>query len=367
MPRLRLVIVTPLMPPASGGGGIYTDTLARGLIEQELAEYVCVITETHPDAPREATHLDGRYRIIRRFPFRAGSANKNWRSYLAYGKQNLQYSRLEAVCTEERATAILIHSSLHNNPNLLPVWMPTLSRRRLRLVADVRDPLLPPKRFPQLYPYQKIVACSQSVANHLRNDNALREKLETIPIPLHVERPEECMIHHVLVRHSLQPRRYLLSTNGLLQRKGLSHLLAVAEELKYRNIGITVAIAGKERDRSSKIDALIENGVIRYLGMLPHAEVLSLSAAALANINLSPVEGMPRTTLETIAVGGNVIISKGIPEFDALSTDAVVDPRQTATVADLVQRLQFTPVPFPYDISQHHVSVAVRAFHRALS
>jgi len=354
------------MPPAPGGGGVYTDTIARALIEQRIAEHVCVLTERHPEAPTDEMHLDGSYRIIRRFPYRAGSANKKWTSYLAYGKQNLQYSHLAAICTQQRATALLVHSSLHNNPNLLHLWIPKLRNHRLRLVVDVRDPLLPPKRFHQLYAYDKILACSRSVASHLRIDSAISSKLETIPIPLAVARPDDALIQKALASHSLKAGRYLLSTNGLLKRKGLSPLLALAKEIKRRNLGIAIAIAGKERDRTSEIDTLINDGTIRYLGILPHPEVLSLSAAALANINLSPVEGMPRTTLETLAVGGNVIVAKGIPEFDVLPTNAVVDPYQPTLVADLVQHMRSASVAFPYDMSQHKLSATVAALRGVL-
>jgi glycosyltransferase involved in cell wall biosynthesis len=367
MTPLRLVIVTPLMPPAPGGGGIYTETIARALIETHGAELVCVVTEKHPDAPDDEVHLDGRYRILRRFPFRAGSAIKTWKSYLAYGQQNLQYGQIGKICAQHRATAVLIHSSLHNNPNLLTAWLPGLRRRGLLLVSDVRDPLLPRQRFRQLYPYHKILACSQSVANHLGTDDSLRSKLETVPIPVDVEKPADALVKQVLVRHSLQAGNYLLSTNGILHRKGLGSLLALAKEINRRDLGITIAIAGKERDRTSEVDALIKAGIVCYLGMLPHADVLSLSAAALANINLSPVEGMPRTTLETLAVGGNVVVTKGIPEFDALATDAVVDPHQPEQIADLLERMQSKPAVFPYDISQHHVSTSVGALHDALS
>ena len=366
MKPLRLVIVTPLMPPAPGGGGIYTDTISRALINEHAAELICVVTEKHPDAPDDEVQLDGRYHILRRFPFRAGSAVKNWTSYLAYARQNLRYRQLVSICTQHDATAILVHSSLHNNPNLLTNSIRALRRHGLLVVSDVRDPLLPQQRFGQLYPYHKILACSQSVANHLGQDEQLRSKLETVPIPLDVDKPADTIVQQTLARHSLQPRSYLLSTNGLLHRKNLSALLALAQELSRRNMGITIAIAGKDRDRSSEAEALIEAGILRYLGMLPHAEVLSLSAAALANINLSSVEGMPRTTLETLAVGGNVIVTKGIPEFDALETETVVDPLQTKQIADLIAHIKSTSTAFPYDISQHSVTGAVGTLHQSL-
>jgi glycosyltransferase involved in cell wall biosynthesis len=367
MKPLRLVIVTPLMPPAPGGAGIYTDTISRALIQEQGAEVVCVITEKHPNALDDEVHLEGRYRILRRFPFRAGSATKTWRSYFAYAKQNLQYGQLWAVCKEQRATTLLIHSSLHNNPNVWPAHIPRLRRLGLRLVSDVRDPLLPPQRFRQLYQYDQIIACSQSVVNHLQKDNNLASNLNIVPIPITVEEPELSVVEKVLERHSLTRNRYLLSTNGILLRKGLRALVALAREIDRRGLGIAVVVAGKARDRTNEVDNLIETGIIRYLGILPHADVLSLSAAALANINLSPVEGMPRTTLETLAVDGNVIVTKGIPEFDALQTDAIVDPEKPDEIADLISRMISTPVVFPYDISQHNVATTVKALHTLLS
>ena len=367
MNTLRLVILTPLMPPAPGGAGVYTDLVARQLIEAHGAERVCVITEKHPETPDEEVHLDGRYHILRRFPFRAGSSIKNWKSYLAYGQQNLQYRQLLTICKQYDATAILIHSSFHNNPNRLGPSILKLRKLGLLLVADVRDPLLPQHRFRQLYPYHKILACSHTVARHLTTNKKLRSKLDTVPIPVDVEIPSEVQIRQVLAKHSLQPNAYLLSTNGILRKKGLSSLLALAKEIARRNLGISVVVAGKERDKTAEIEALIKAGVVRYLGVLPHRDVLSLSAAALANINLSPVEGMPRTTLETLAVGGNVIVTRGIPEFDALQNDAVVDSSRPDQIANLVEQISSTPTPFPYDITQHHVSVVVGNLYQLLT
>lgn len=359
----RLLVVTPVMPPAPGGGSIYTASLCRALIAQDLVERVVVITEKHPETPATEQSEGGRCRIERVFPFRAGASKKGLRAYFNYVAQNQRFGVIREAIDREGAGVALIHSSLHNNPNLLHRQVHRLRRTSsVALIADVRDPRLPEAHFSQLYDYDAVIACSESVVSHLKKDARIAEKLRLIPVPIHVEVPSRAEIDEVLRQFGLGHKRYLLSTNGFTKVKGLVETLNVARRLKERHPGIELVVAGRRRQWDAEVAELCAAGIVRYAGILKHRTVLCLSAGALANINLSRVEGMPRTTLETLAVGGSALVSRGIPEFDDADSAIVVDPTDTEAVMDAVAELRAGKRVPTYDITRHFMPNVVSRY-----
>src|SRR3546814_8636836 len=96
------VIVTPVFKPAPGGVAIYADILARALAG--AGADVVVFAERHPGTSAEEALVTrrGSARVCRILPFRAGRADRNWRSYLAYAAANLVYLRLPGLIRRER-------------------------------------------------------------------------------------------------------------------------------------------------------------------------------------------------------------------------------------------------------------------------
>jgi glycosyltransferase involved in cell wall biosynthesis len=248
----------------------------------------------------------------------------------------------------------LVHTSLHNHPNLLQREIRKLGRyERVVAIADARDPRLPKARFTELSFYDAIIACSRSVEDHLRTDPFLASKISRIPIPVDVTTPSNQEVNSVLEEFGLARDQYLLSTNGVAEVKGLRETLAVAKAMKTRHPDLEFVIAGKKRDWRDEVAQLSASGVIRYIGMVEHRKALCLSAGALANINLSRVEGMPRTTLETLAIGGRALVSYGVPEFDDAHPEMVIDPTDAESVINAVDELRLGDRLAKYDITQH--------------
>src|SRR3546814_17534538 len=119
------VIVTPVFKPAPGGGAIYADILARALAG--AGADVVVFAERHPGTSAEEALVTrrGSARVCRILPFRAGRADRNWRSSLAYAAAHLVYLRLPGLirCARRRVNApprrALIHSRLLSHTTLL--------------------------------------------------------------------------------------------------------------------------------------------------------------------------------------------------------------------------------------------------------
>ena len=77
-----------------------------------------------------------------------------------------------------------------------------------------------------------------------------------------------------------------------------------------------------------------------------------MSCSSMA-VNLSTSEGMPRTSLEALALGIRVLLPKGIPEFEEHCKDYVVCSSQPDLVASQIEKLLLIPSMHNYPIEKH--------------
>lgn len=350
----ELVILAPNYAPAIGGGALYYKLLADGMARRGLVERVTVLTEAHPDYPRVETACEGQVTVRRIFPYRTARAERHWSRYLFYAVEQMQFSALLAR-RWRRGSVLLVHSSFHLHPNTLR-WIVQLLRRlpgaHPRVVADVRDPRLAGRRLRELRAYDAALACSQSVAAALRCDPVLAPKVREIPIPLALDPPSMEARRAALDRHGLTAGRYVFWTNGVLRRKNIDLALDAMRRVRARQPHLTLAVAGRRRDWDVEAEAAAEAGLLTYLGPLSHADVLALAMEAGLVLNVSPVEGMPRAALEALAVGANVLLPPGVPEFAATCPERIAesqDPERLAAQIEGALAGALPPAAYPLD------------------
>lgn len=350
---MHLVIITPIFPPATGGAATYYAMLAQALVERQVVRRVTVLTEKFPGEPDRAEVHAGRLVVVRRFPFRAGGTTGRWQALWRYALQNLDYARLPGLFRRWGADAVLVHTGFHNRFNLLAPVVRRLSRQVL-MIGDVRDHLLPAQRLPVLEHYRHLIACSENVAAHLQRHGPLRERITRIPIPQETLVIGAPQAEAALAAHGLQPHGYLLFAGLLKTGKGVDRLLdAYRAFRRLRPDPPDLVLAGMVKDAALADLAGREAGV-RKLGPVPRNQLLALMQQAALNVNLSPAEGMPRASLEALALGARVILPPGIPEFEQHCARWVAGRDSDAqTLA-----LQFcdaldNPPPTHYPIAQH--------------
>lgn len=351
----RLLVVTPLLPPAVGGGGIYTQLLVNGLVNRGFVELASVLTEKHPERPDVEILRNGSLKIYRLFPFRAGNAEKGVSRYFKYLVQNLQFLLLPIICKRLSITHIFVHTSFHNYPNLmwLAIRLVRVLMPAVRLVADVRDPKLPVSRFGELYQYHKVICCSQNVVQHLAGDVKLAGKLVHIPIIVDVNKPTEEDVRACKKRYGLEGIPYIFNGSGIYRDKGSDRLVDTTIALRKMNKNICLVIAGKKRDWSSFYENASATGVFKYIGAIPHKDVFCLSVGAEVDVNLSHVDSMPRASLEALMAGGKVLLPRGVPEFDRECPESVVASDEPKEVALQLIKIIGQAQPQKYDSSPH--------------
>ena len=365
-------IATPVYKPAPGGGAIYTDILARALAAEGAD--VRVETEAFPGQPRRA-QLDvgqGSVTIDRCFPLRAGRAERDWRSYLAYAVQNLTMvgmsRRLSRAVRrlQPASVTVLVHSSLLYSRSLLPVILRRLRHRHpaARLVLDVRDPKFDESLAPVFARFDAAIGCSQAIAEKLRA--LLPDRMEVLTIPIPFERPEtpsERDVAEVIGEHRLEGIPYVLNPNGIAGWKRYPEMLEVVRALRLHpgyEKACLVTI-GRSRDWSARDDAATREGILRYVGVVHNRTALALTKGALATLILSRVEGMPRAGLETLSMG-TPLLAPEIQEFAEWIPSSVVrsdDPRE---IASQILALTCHPPAESYPLEAHEMANLVQLY-----
>ncbi len=322
---MNIVYLAPVYKPAIGGGVVYIEMLSKYLCNQPNISGVSIITEKHPAVSNYEITLDGKTSVYRVFPFRAGRSRKTIVSYLGYLIQNIQFILIFRYLAQLNPDVVFIHSSFHNHVNWLNFGLRLfkLINTKTRLIADVRDPKLPLKRFKELYIYDDIVSCSENVSQHLSADSNLKSKIRLIPVPIERTVFSDEEISECLNRYNLQAGSYIFNGSGCSLEKGIKRLVRLIRVLRDVQHELKLVVAGKKRYWDSELEKAFAEGFFIYLGELSHDEVVKIASAASLDTNLSEVDSMPRHTLEVLAAGGNVLLPIGVPEFDRECPDFV--------------------------------------------
>jgi glycosyltransferase involved in cell wall biosynthesis len=371
--RALWYIVTPVYKPAPGGGAIYTDILARALAA-DGAEVV-VATEAFTGEPSHDKIVvgPGSVTLERIFPMRAGRAERDWRSYLAYGVQNLRMLGLPrriAKAARERgadSVTVLIHSSLFYNRGVLPTLLGRFRQAlpgRTRLVVDVRDPKVSDALLPTLARADAAIGCSRAIADNLRARLPATVEVVHLPIPFEPpEAPDAAEIAKALREHGLEGLPYVFNPNGVNEQKRYPEMLELVRALRrvpgYERAALVTV--GRARDWSARDDAASAEGLLRYLGVVPNATALALAGGALAVAIHSRIEGMPRSGLETLAIG-KPLLAPDIAEFREFIPSSIVRSDQPEDMAKQILELAGSPPAERYPLERHRMSELVKSY-----
>jgi glycosyltransferase involved in cell wall biosynthesis len=349
------------MPPAPGGGGVYTTLLSHGLAVSGAAGSVLILTEAFPAEPARTARCRGAVEIRRIYPYRAGVSRKNLASYAKYALQNLQFLGLPRLVERERIDVVLFHSSFFNHPGT-PAAVVRCARglSRARWVADVRDPLLPRGTFSALYPFDAVIACSENVLAHISSDPQLAPKVHLVPIPVSTDGILNVSRTAVLARFGLRGRSFVFSSSGIVAKKGIEDAIEAVRIARQTDPELSLVVIGKSRDWQTRHDLAEREGLLRYLGIVDHQTALALAAEAIVDLNLSSVDSMPRGSLESLMVGTPILVPRGIPEFEACCSECVVTPGDHVTVARRILEFQKSRTLPLYDTAMHSVEHVVR-------
>jgi len=346
--RLDLLIVTPSFHGAAGGAAVYYRLLADALLDHGCRVGVVSDAEEGP--------YPGAYFGV--LPRRCGRAGQGLRGGLAYGWQNVRYLALPGIVARERPRALLVHTSFLNFPGIFPCVAGRLRAecRRLgtRLVADARDRMLPRSAGRLLNRFDAVIACSTNVARHLEAHGVERSRVVQIPVIQEKLRPDPEAADRLLAELALADAPYLFYAGLLKERKGVDLLLeAFADHLRPRWPEGRLVLAGLLKSAHAGILRRLRAPGVVHVGPRSREDVLALLSRARLAVCLSPSEGLPRASLEALALGRPVLLPPGVPEFEQHCPDFVVASRDPARVAARMLEILRSEAAPRYPIEQH--------------
>lgn len=377
--KILWVSITPVYVPAPGGGAVQALTIARGAIQ--AGDDMVILTEAYPGEPVTETVADdpstgGRAWVERRFPFRAGRARKDMRSYIDYFHANLRYlalpKQIDRIAAQQdyAAVAILVHTSLLYSANTLEWILPRFAktiRRPVVLIAELQDHFLPDSKLRLLPKFDFVVTTAEGVAGAIkRRAPDISERVRLIPMPFDApETPTEARVAATLEKFGLRGVKFLLNANGLTEWKHTAEMREALAILR-RNPALqdmVLVTVGRERDRTPADNEAEAAGLARYLGPVLREDVLALMRAAELTLVLSPREAISRVAVEAMYIGAGVLLPD-LAEYREECASHVCSDLTPQSIAHSIEALLGRPPPpFPFD--RHSPDVFV-PLYRAL-
>ncbi len=228
----------------------------------------------------------------------------------------------------------------------------------------MRDPKSPESALRAYAAFDRIIACSEAVAEALEARPALAGKVRHAPIPFApAPAPDDAATAEILARRGLTGRRFVLNPNGVSREKGFDAMIAAIRALRARPgwEDVTLVTIGRLRDLRPEDRAAEAEGAHVALGPVAHDEVLALGRVALTALIVSRVEGLPRAALEILAAGGRVVVPP-IPEFRRAMPEWVAEDLDPDALAARIAGLVERGAPQSYDLGAHDMARLVPVY-----
>ena len=117
---------------------------------------------------------------------------------------------------------------------------------------------------------------------------------------------------------------YIFYAGLIKEEKGVYLLLqSYCEQLQHDRHKLV--LAGHNKLKTLKATKLLNHPKVLYIGNQDRNNILALMSKAALCVNLSFSEGMPRASLEAIALGRPVALPRGIPEFNKYCSEFIVN------------------------------------------
>ncbi len=344
---MRILLVTPLFFPSLSVAAVYFDTLGKELARLLPAGRVTILTRRVPGAPRAERR--GAVRVLRLLP--------------TGGRPAAVLTGLGILAASLALRAHVVHYHTLASYRVLARLAPLF---RARLVGDMRD-LAARDEGASLASYQhcsRLICASENILAFLRDRGFPADRLVHVPVP--VRRPPPApdgAVAEARARWGLRDVPFVLFVGAIRPAKGVRELLEAMPLVWARRPDLHLAMAGPLTPEG---DALFAGGLaahagrdgrLRYLGPVPHDDVLLLLRAAEAFVLPSRSEGLPRSALEALALGVPAVLPPGIPEFDRACPEAVLE---AITPEAIARKLGTARGRARYPMAQHDPAEVAR-------
>jgi glycosyltransferase involved in cell wall biosynthesis len=352
----KVMIVTPLFWGDASGASVYYRLLSRALIERGYQVAVA------SDKEKEGSDVGVSYYSI--FPARCGRARRPVRDVVAYGLQNLAYRKLGGLIASVDPIAVIVHSSFYNNIGLFPFALRYAKKKNpcVRFLIDVRDNLARRASVNEFNRYDAVIACSANIQAYLVRNGVQPKRIAAVPVI------QETFSSYVdsgktLTRQLGIDGPYIFYAGLIKESKSVDLLLDVFLNLiRPTRPELQLVMAGLMKTKNRRIRNMLSAAGVVYVGNRCREDVLRLMSQAAVCVNLSENEGMPRSSLEAVALERPVILPPNIPEFSEHAPGFVASEREPVWLSKLILKVLDEKLLPNYPIWMHHPKRVIQSY-----
>lgn len=352
---MRLLILTSLYPPATGGAATYFGSIVNRLINCGDIETIFILTERMPGQTR--TLSKGKVRLLRWLPNRISAGQKPLPIHAAtYILTQLWFTLwLPHLVRQHQIDLIHFHTRYRGR-----LFYGALKRAGVPIVADLRDKMTDPARLVSVA--DLLLCCGEGVQQFAIDSGFPAERTVLIPVAFDLPVPQpQSELQGVRQRYSLGEEPYLLFVGDITYNKGVYDLLNAYERWQAHHPQVQLVLCGTNREGARFLDQMRQTAGAAYLGHIPHQDALALMRGAEIVVLPSRSEGLPTVILEAVALGSKVICPPAIPEFERHLPRFVlpeVDVDSIITMLNAIWRCDDLP---SYPLSEHSVGRVVKS------
>ena len=352
---MRVLMITPLYPPAVGGAATYFGQIAEKLSTQAEIEKIVILTE-RPKGEAARVDQGKDLTILRSLVPRVGLPEPGKVFYItSYVHTQLWFSlRLASLVRRLRIQLIHFHTRCRGK-----LFYHALRSCPVPVIADLRDKMTAPETL--LAVTDHLLCCSEGVRDYAQQGRFPSEHTTVVPVPFsRPKMPEEDKVRQTRKKLGLSDSPYLLYVGDINLAKGVYKLLQVYRQWRITHPDCRLVLAGPNREGRKFTSEVSETAGAVHLGSLNHTDVLALMRGAEILVLLSCSEGLPRVILEALSMDTKVICPPGVPEFDEHLPDSVLATISSNALLDKIRQVWTSPPHFSYPFSTHDVDLGIR-------
>ncbi len=367
MIKTNLLVVTPIYPPASGGGAQYTKCIVEELAHYDSISNINVLTEGYPDSNFHDI-LNSKSHVWRLFPYRAGKSKITFSSYVKYLILQIKLFTLFHWVKRERINVILLHSSflIHAGSLSFIVWcIKKIYKNDIKVILDIRDIFLPLSVYKRLYIYDSIICCSKRIEDLIISKTLEDIDIHVCPMPIKISKPNVNEVDKTCSLYGINKNKYLFFPNGISSRKDFHIAYEIWVELLERGHEFDLVVCGRNRSWKKKYDKKYANGSLHYIGSISNKEVLCLQKGSAIVLNTCRSESPSRTSVESMILEAKVLLPPYVPEFSDIDDKLVASSKDCKHLADKVENILLNNLfPDKYNYHVHDPGIVCKGYEK---
>jgi glycosyltransferase involved in cell wall biosynthesis len=209
--------------------------------------------------------------------------------------------------------------------------------------------------------YKRIVVCSENIKAHLYAHGAEITKVSLVPVIQEQISINQVLANDLLAKYRIH-RPYIFYGGLVKESKGVDLLLEAFLKHIRPTRNISLVISGLLKSSQHKLRSMLNEEGVQYIGNQSRQNVLALIDNAALCVNLSSAEGLPRASLEAIALKRPTVLPPNIPEFENHCTDNIAHQLDAPSAASKMLQILDSKVSPPYPIEIHYPENVVEQY-----